>query len=103
MSYLDLARKALEKLPQPVVEVAPSTEEPRQAPLKPWNPTPADEATICRAIEKDQGLPPGSVRLYTPEEFRQRFGFDPGRPINKRPEAQQYGREIREQPGRESA
>ena len=33
-----------------------------------------EETALCRMIEKDQGLPAGSVRLYTPEEFRQRFG-----------------------------
>jgi hypothetical protein len=101
MRYLDLAQKALEefatsprqpsKLPQgprpalpaqgcekseeslpnlPAVKDAELT----QAPRKPWNPTPEDEATIYRAIEKDQGLPPGSVRLYTPQEFLRLFG-----------------------------
>ena len=39
-----------------------------------WNPTPEEEAKICRWIEKDKGLPAGSLRLYTPEEYRRRFG-----------------------------
>jgi hypothetical protein len=32
-----------------------------------------EEATICSAIEKDQGLRPGTLRLYSPQEFRRRF------------------------------
>ena len=43
-------------------------------PRMPWSPTPEEEAALCRMIEKDQGWPAGSVRLYTPKEFRQRFG-----------------------------
>lgn len=74
MSYLDLAREALECMPQPVREVNKPADPPPPAPRKPWNPSPADEEVICRAIEKDQGLPAGSVRLYTPQEFRQKFG-----------------------------
>jgi hypothetical protein len=84
VSYLDLAREMLEKMPKSVPEVNKPADLPRpaprpsappkRAPRKPWNPTPADEAVICRAIEKDQGLPAGSVRLYTPQEFRHKFG-----------------------------
>jgi hypothetical protein len=73
MSYLDLARQALEKLPQAVREASKPPDQPRQPARKPWNPTPEEEAAICRVIEKDQGLPAGSVRLYSPQEFRQRF------------------------------
>jgi hypothetical protein len=46
----------------------------RFVPRKPWNPSPQDEAFICGAIERDKGLPSGSVRLYSPEEFRRLFG-----------------------------
>jgi len=74
MSYLDLARKALEKLPQSVREANKPPDQLRRAARKPWDPTPEDEAAICRAIEKDQGLLSGTVRLYTPPEFRRLFG-----------------------------
>jgi hypothetical protein len=60
--------------PEEASGVKAVTEKPRQASLNPWSPTPEDEAAICRAIEKDQKLPPGSLRLYTPQEFRRRFG-----------------------------
>jgi hypothetical protein len=75
---LDRFRPAvLRELPPPQQEEASGvnaeTKTLREAP-KPWGPTLEEEAAICRAIEKDQKLPPGSVRLYTPEEFRRRFG-----------------------------
>jgi hypothetical protein len=69
MSYLDLARQALEKLPQSVREASKPPDQRRQADRKPWSLTAEEEATICRVIEGDQGLPPGSLRLYTPEQF----------------------------------
>src|SRR5260370_42186126 len=56
-----------------VQEIKKPIDETRQASRKPWNPTPEDEATICRAIEKDKGLPPGSIRLYTPAEYLRLF------------------------------
>jgi hypothetical protein len=83
VSYLDLARQALEKLPQSVREVTNPPHQPRHVPRKPWDPSPEEEAAFCRVIEKDQGLPAGSVRLYSPQEFRRRlrevFGMKAGR------------------------
>ena len=39
-----------------------------------WDPTPEEEAKICSWIEKDKGLPAGTIRLYTPEDYLRRFG-----------------------------
>lgn len=66
-----------ELAPEEASGVDAETETLRRAP-KAWNPTPEEEAAICRAIEKDQKLPPGSVRLYTPQEFRRLFGEPSG-------------------------
>lgn len=74
MSYLDSARKALEKVAR---EADKTADLPQRAFRKPWNLTPEEEATICRAIERDQGLLSGSVRLYTQEEFRRLFNARP--------------------------
>ncbi len=83
MSYLDLARQALEKLPQSVREASKPPDQPRHVSRKPWNPTLEEEAALCRMIEEDQGLPAGSVKLYSLQEFRQRLrevlGFKAGR------------------------
>jgi hypothetical protein len=70
MSYLDLARRALERrASQPEAEGKPVP-----AIRKPWNPTPEEEAAFCRVFEEVEGVPAGSMRLYTPEEFRRLFG-----------------------------
>jgi hypothetical protein len=55
---------------------------------KPWEPTIEEEAAICRTIEKDRGVPAGSARLYTPQQFRQLLSeerpFKTGTPIDRR-------------------
>ena len=57
-------QKALEKISQPLGEANQPTEKPRLAIRKPWSLTAEEEAAICRVIEKDQRLPPGSLRLF---------------------------------------
>jgi hypothetical protein len=36
-------------------------------------PTAEDEAAVCRALELHLRLPPGFLRLYTPQQFRAKF------------------------------
>jgi len=65
----------LERLRMHKAEILASlADEAPPIPRKLWNPSPQDEAFICGAIERDKGLPPGSVRLYSPEEFRRLIG-----------------------------
>jgi hypothetical protein len=71
MSYLELAQKALESCPSMKATDAPNaesgcekSEKSEKSPLaENWV---NDDAFICRVIERDLGLPTGSLRLWEP-------------------------------------
>ena len=71
MSYLELARKALESCHSMKPAAAPNALSGCEKSEKSEKSPPAgngvdDEAFICRAIERDLGLPPGSLTLWDP-------------------------------------